>query len=67
MKKVSSSHVDSYEYNPEKKILTVVFKNGKTYEYHDVHPHEHAHLELAASKGSHLHRHIFSKKRGVVK
>lgn len=63
MKKVSSSHVDSYHYDPDKKRLSVKFKNGTTYHYEDIHPHEHAALESAPSVGSYLIKHIFSKKR----
>jgi len=69
MKKVNSSNVDSIHYEPLVRKLTVVFKNGGTYEYHDVSPDKYKELESAESIGGHLHKHIksshsFTKLRG---
>lgn len=67
MKKVDSSHVHDHSYDHETKKLTVHFKNGKVYEYHDVRPDEYAALDSASSAGKHLIKHIFSKKKGFLK
>jgi hypothetical protein len=65
VKKVKSSHVLGYHYDPVSKKLTVQFKNGHVYDYEGVHMHEFAALEQAESPGQHLHKHIFNVKRGT--
>lgn len=65
MKKVKSSHIDSYNYHPESKKLVVRFKNGHEYGYHGVELHEFAALESADSTGKHLIKHVFPHKKGT--
>lgn len=67
MKKVNSSNLDSHEYNPQTKTLTVNFKSGKTYEYSGVSPQEYDAFDKAPSAGQHLHQFIASKKVGFQK
>lgn len=58
MHKVSSSSIDEYAYHHETKIMRIKFKNGKTYDYHDVPIEKHHAFVLAPSKGSFVNKHI---------
>lgn len=64
MKKVQSSHVDSYHYEPESKRLSVKFRNGQIYTYDGIHQHDMDALDKAPSVGKHMIEHIFNKKQG---
>lgn len=63
MKVVNSSNIESIDYNPESKTLSVKFKNGGSYQYHEVSPEAYQGLESAESIGKHLHSHIKPKHR----
>ena len=58
MRPVKSSNVAVGGYDPYRHALRIRFKDGKTYEYHDV-PHETADAyEAAESKGSFIAQHL---------
>lgn len=58
LKPVKSSAINGYGYDPENRVLAVQWKGGATHHYKDVSPADHAALEAAESKGSHLMQHI---------
>lgn len=51
---VESSNLAAVGYDPETYILTVLFKNGRTYEYLGVTAKAHADLMAAESVGKYL-------------
>ena len=61
MKKVSSSTIEAVGYDGETKTMTVHFKNGGKYKYHDVPEAAYNELLAADSVGKHLHKHVRGK------
>lgn len=55
---VTSSNLDGVHYDATSKTLTVKFKNGATYHYHQVTPDHYEGLISAKSPGSYMHSHI---------
>lgn len=53
---VDSSAASDLEYDTKKKILTVKFKNGRTYEYANITPALHDEIIHAPSIGRYLNR-----------
>lgn len=51
MVNVSSSNIDAYGYDPDRKVLRVLFLNGGQYDYFDVPPAVWRSWQRAASKG----------------
>ncbi|VIO73884.1 KTSC domain-containing protein [Bradyrhizobium ivorense] len=58
MKPVESSSIEAVGHDPDRKVLTVRFKNGSTYEYHGVTVDHHTDLMGAKSVGGHFSQHI---------
>jgi hypothetical protein len=54
MTKVDSTMINAIGYDPVTKITEIEFKNGKVYEYHDIHQDYHDALAKAESIGKHL-------------
>lgn len=61
MNKVKSSHIDSTDYDAQKRILTIKFSNGATYEYEAVPQYIKTALDLAPSKGEYFAKYIKHK------
>lgn len=61
MKPVESSNISHIGYDPEKKVLSILYKSGGQYDYHDVSPEAYAALEDADSLGQHVAKHIKGK------
>ena len=55
---VVSSNIESIGYNSDIRVLTVVFRDGGTYEYQQVPLWVFNHLRDATSKGQYFHRFI---------
>jgi hypothetical protein len=55
---VKSSNIEAAGYDPATRTLTVKFRNGGVYHYHDCHQHHFDGLCSAESPGSYLHAHI---------
>lgn len=55
---VASSHIQSAAYDEDTKILSIQFKGGRVYHYHDVPPDEYEAFVNAPSAGSHFHDNI---------
>lgn len=55
---VSSSNIDTVEYDPDTYVLRVGFKNGGIYEYEGVMPEVVEEMMSASSQGSYFHRNI---------
>ncbi|HKG05053.1 MAG TPA: KTSC domain-containing protein [Pedobacter sp.] len=53
-----STVVEKFEYDPEHKILTIVFKSGRVYQYKDVPYDAYISLRAARSKGRYLNKNI---------
>jgi hypothetical protein len=62
-KPVTSSHIEAHEYDHAKKLLTVTFKGGRKYRYHDVDASTAKGLAKAPSKGSFMHASVIGKFR----
>jgi hypothetical protein len=45
-------------YDPERRVLVVLFNNGRAYEYHDVPEEEYTGLLAAESKGRYMNENI---------
>lgn len=58
MTPVKSSNIEAVGYDAEKKILSVKFKSGGTFQYGDVPEGVHKAFVGADSVGSYFHRHI---------
>lgn len=58
MKSVDSTNVAAVGHDSETNTLHVRFKNGGTYQYHDVDAEKHQALLSASSIGSYVHNHI---------
>lgn len=56
--KVKSSNISDIDYDEKTKLLTITFKSGGVYAYHEVSPKNHAALMSADSHGEHLSKHI---------
>ena len=67
MKTVTSSNIAAYGYDPEQKVLTVLFKTGAKYQYHQVSPQDYQELEAATSVGKHIARYYRGGKFKVTK
>lgn len=65
MKSVESSNVTHVGY--ENGTLSVRFKSGGEWAYHDVPPEVHAAMMAADSVGSYFHHNVKSKFKGVKK
>lgn len=61
MIKPNSSQIAGYDYDPATKTLTVEFKSGGTYTYHDVPAEKFEAMQAAPSVGSYLHANIKGK------
>lgn len=57
-----SSIIRSYKYEDENLILSVEYKNGDTYRYENVHPHEFTEVVNAESTGSSVRELMKDKK-----
>lgn len=57
----SKSHLSTYSYDDEAKVLTVTFRTGETYRYAKVPAGVFAGLRAASSKGKFLHEHVRGK------
>ncbi len=55
---VESSMIASVGYDPENRILLVLFNTGKAYEYYNLPPDEYKGLLAAVSKGEYMRAHI---------
>lgn len=55
---VESSHIASIGYDSVSRILEMKFKNGSTYQYHDVPPEHYQGLMEADSKGDYHNQNI---------
>lgn len=55
-----SSHISTFVYDDETKILKVEYSNGEAYNYFDVPADVVDELEKAESKGKALHQFIYS-------
>jgi hypothetical protein len=55
---VESSMIHAVGYDPEKRILQVVFNSGRVYGYEDVPPEEYEGLMAAESKGQYMRANI---------
>ncbi len=49
---LSSSNLSAYEYDPDRRLLRIRFKSGRTYQYSDVPSQIVLDLEAASSPGS---------------
>ena len=58
LKPVESEMIAAAGYDPQDRLLVVLFNNGKAYEYHDVPAEEYTGLMAAESKGSFMQTHI---------
>jgi hypothetical protein len=58
---VQSSNIEAVGYDPEQKTMSVRFKGGNIYHYHDVEKDTHEALVGAKSVGSHFHANIKNK------
>ena len=67
MTAVKSSNIEGIWYDAHTQMLHVQFKGGSTYAYEYVTQAEHEALMGAQSLGTHLHAHIKSKLKGIVK
>lgn len=61
MTPVKSSNVAAVGYDQSTLTLTVQFKDGATYSYHDFPPEAHSALMAAESVGKHLAKHVKGK------
>jgi hypothetical protein len=57
----TSSHVSHVEYHPDKKQMSVTFKNGDTYHYSGVSLEDYNLFKNAKSHGKHINSHIKDK------
>ena len=55
---VTSSNLEAVGYDTKRKRLTVKFKNGGTYHYHEVDPTHYHKLISSESPGSYLNKHL---------
>ncbi len=55
---VKSSSIHEVGYDSETKTLGITFKNGRTYEYDDVHPVHYDELLKAESAGKYFHSNV---------
>lgn len=55
---VASSNLRAVDYNYSNGTLTILFRNGRTYEYYNVPQHIFEGLLSAPSKGRYHHRYI---------
>lgn len=55
---VTSSNVASVGYDPDTKVMSIEFKDGSVYHYHDVESDLHEQLLAAKSIGSFLHKNV---------
>ena len=58
LKPVDSEMLIAAGYDPESRILQVVYRTGGTYRYINVPPHEYDGLMNAESIGQYMHKHI---------
>lgn len=56
--KVVSANLDEVEYNPQDNTLSIKFKNGSTYVYHEAHERDYHNLITADSAGKYFNSHI---------
>ena len=56
-----SSVVHRIYYNPQKRVLTIVYVSGKVYDYKDVPEQVYQEMKTASSKGEFLNYHIKGK------
>lgn len=61
MRKVKSSHIDSTQYDPSTRILTIKFQSGHVYQYNNVPQSTDTAFALAASKGEYFDKYIRGK------
>lgn len=59
---VDSSGISDIEYDNRSKVLTIAFKNGRTYEYEKVSPELHDALIHASSHGRFFNANILNNK-----
>jgi hypothetical protein len=55
---IESSNLKAVGYDPATRIMRVVFRSGKTYDYGDVTPEDHELFINSKSKGAHFSKHI---------
>ena len=60
-KKVNSSMLRRVRYDPENRLLDVVFRTGEKYRYKDVPPDEYNGLMNAESHGKYMQRHVIDR------
>ena len=60
VRKVNSSNIDQIGYDASKKVLRVVFKSGKVYDYSNVDEQTYNSLQLSSSKGQYFNNIIRS-------
>jgi hypothetical protein len=52
-----STVIAAMDYNPERHVLTIVYRGGRgTYRYYQVSPEEYAEFRAAPSKGTYLNQ-----------
>ena len=61
---VQSSAIASIGYDPDARVLVVVFRNGRNYRYEGVTEKDHADFMAASSKGTHFNTVIRSRYEG---
>jgi hypothetical protein len=50
--------IDSYRYEPDRRVLLITFVSGQVYAYFDVPPEVHAGLRNASSRGRYFASHV---------
>ncbi len=53
-----SSNIEEFTFDPDTDTLTVVFRDGDSYDYFNVPQSVHRNFQAAASAGQFFHRHI---------
>lgn len=61
LKAVDSSVVAAAGYQPEERLLVVLFNTGRAYEYYDVPEEIYDGLMAAESKGAYINQHVIGK------
>ena len=67
MPKVNSSNIDSVDYDPKTKTMTVTFNHGGAYTYANVSQVAYDEFLNSKSVGAHFHKHIRSAYEGKRK
>jgi hypothetical protein len=64
---VTSSNIAAIGYDPATRTMTVQFKNGGTFDYHDVAPHHHDEMMKVNAKGQSVGKYFHARIRGAHK